>query len=298
MTHHRIAAFRNTFTGRHLATGTTLAVLGAAVLSVAGIGTVVQDAAAASNADSRYGFAEPFAGALKYEQYAPTELTSEHQLNQPLGQRRADEIATKLGLSKRHVFTQRQYEEFVTGKGVGGDPAAAKLVDESVLILTNTVGRPLFAKSVLASYGLYVNTHGLLESPANADAPTRKVNAVIAPRGYLTTWCEDNGATASLEMLYKSAYTPEVVFGNRAQHESGAAQLVTNQRHGQTSIVGMSMAPPLWIVNFTLIYVLNPKLAADMPAYWAPIPAAVAQAILASPTGQVPYKDYAADFDR
>ena len=54
----------------------------------------------------------------------------------------------------------------------------------------------------------------------------------------------------------------------------------------------MSMAPALWLTNFALIYTLNPALAADMPAYWSPIPATVADAILASPTGQVPYSEF------
>jgi hypothetical protein len=64
------------------------------------------------------------------------------------------------------------------------------LVDASIRILTNTTGRPLYSvvngvvtPSVLASYGLFVNVNGLLESPANTDAPTRKVNAVITPGG-------------------------------------------------------------------------------------------------------------------
>ncbi len=56
------------------------------------------------------------------------------------------------------------------------------------------------------------------------------------------------------------------------------------------------MAPPLWIVNFALIYTLNPNLAAKMPAWWTPIPANVALAIAESPTGQVPYSQYASSF--
>ena len=62
----------------------------------------------------------------------------------------------------------------MTGRGVGGDKSNAKLVDQSVRILTNTAGRPLYSKihgklvpSVLASYGLMVNKSGMLESPAN-----------------------------------------------------------------------------------------------------------------------------------
>ena len=148
----------------------------------------------------------------------------------------------------------------------------------------------------MGSYGLTVNTAGRLESPANADAPTRKINALLVPHGYLAKWCRRNGASASLRMLYRSAYTPEVPFGAKAQQQSGAAQLVPNQKGRTGTIVGMSMAPPLWIVNFALIYTLNPSLAAKMPASWTPIPAKVALAIAESPTGQVPYSQYASSF--
>ena len=32
------------------------------------------------------------------------------------------------------------------------------------------------------------------------------------------------------------------------------------------------MAPSIWIINFALIYTLNPSLAAKMPVRWTPIP--------------------------
>jgi hypothetical protein len=249
------------------------------------------------------GFAQPYAGTLKYEKYAPTEATRARQVNRRLGSKAADRIARKLGLNKRHAFTTKQYRLFVSGQGVGGDPAAAKLVDESVRILTNTTGNPLYANVngkvtpiVVGSYGLMVNTAGMLESPANTDAPTRQVNTVIEPGGYMPTWMRQNGARASLRMLYRSAYTSEAVYGNRAQQQSGVAQLVPNQKGTTNSIVGMSMGPSLWIVNFALIYTLNPSLAAKMPARWTPIPANVAQAIAASPTGQVPFSQYESSF--
>ena len=97
-------------------------------------------------------------------------------------------------------------------------------------------------------------------------------------------------------MLYRSAYTSEAAYGNKAQKQSGVAQLAPNQKGARSSIVGMSMAPSLWIVNFALIYTLNPSLAAKMPARWTPIPAKVALAIAESPTGQVPFSEYASSF--
>jgi hypothetical protein len=149
---------------------------------------------------------------------------------------------------------------------------------------------------VLSSYGLFVNTAGMLESPANTDAPTRQVNTVIEPGGYMGTWCRRNGCQASLRMLYGSAYTSEVVYGNKSQQQSGVAELVPNQKGDRSSTVGMSMAPSIWIVNFVLVYTLNPKLAAKMPARWTPIPANVVQALTASSTGQVPFSEYESSF--
>jgi hypothetical protein len=285
---------------RRFRTVTAAALVGTSLLAVAGTQALGAGAAsAASFRPSGTGFKAPFSGPLQFEYLAPTELTRSSQLNQPLGQQKADYIARNLGLRKSNSLTHQQYLKFIAGQGNNGDLASAKLVDESVAILTNTNGRPLFSNvngvitpSVLASYGLYVNTKGQLQSPANASAPTRQINALLAPRGYLNKWMLTNGAARSLAQLYASPYVVEAAYGFVSQQISGAAQLVTNTK-GRVSVkVGMSMAPALWIVNFILIYLLNPTLAASMPAYWAPIPTPVADAILASPTGQVPYSQY------
>lgn len=251
------------------------------------------------------GWSQPFFGDPRYERFAPVEAASGRQVNRPLGLRLANRIAGELGLNPKLVFTHRQFVLFVTGTGHRGEKAPAELVDKSVRILTNTRSKPLYAvvrgrltKIVLGSYGLLVNPKGWLESPANLDAATRQVNEVIKPGGYLGRWAALNGAERSIRMLYHSAYRSEVVFGNRAQKISGAAQLVPNQKGRRAAIVGMSMAPALWIVNFTLIYTLNPKLAANMPVRWTPIPARVALALAESPTGRVRYARYESLFPR
>ncbi|MFB7873732.1 hypothetical protein ACFC06_00665 [Nocardia sp. NPDC056064] len=267
--------------------------------------TAPQTASGQPNADSgATGFTLPFAGDPAYEHVAPTQLTSPDQLNQPLGQERAEWIAGQIGLDRADALTDQQYHDLTTGGGVGGDQAAADVIVACVEILTNTVGRPLYSDvagqrtpSVLASYGLYVNPGGLLESPANADAPTRQVNTLIAPGGFVGNWLRDNGAAHTLAALYRSAYTVQAAYGFAAQQISGAAQLVTNTKGDVRTEVGMSMAPPLWIVNFALIYILNPALAAEMPAYSTPIPPPVADAVEASPTGQVPFQDFASYFE-
>ncbi len=277
----------------------------AVAVGVAGLaaGSSAASQALAAGVTRPLGFSQPFAGNPKYEKYAPGEATGPSQVNRPLGMKAANRIAREIGLNEQDVFTAKQYALFTSGGGVGGEKGPAKLVDESVRILTNTTGTPLYVKidgrvtpTVLGSYGLFVNKAGMLESPANIDAPTRQVNFVIAPGWYMPTWMKQNGAEASLQMLYRSAYFSEAVYGDKAQTQSGAAQLVPNQKGWRGSIVGMSMAPPLWIVNFALIYTLNPRLAAKMPARWMPIPANVAVAIAESPSGQVPYSQYASSF--
>lgn len=277
-----------------------LALVGVCVLSLTATRTVGAEPVAEA-VDT--GFAIPFAGAPGYEQLAPTLMTDPGQLNQPLGQQVADEIAGQVGLDRADALSEQQYRDLISGGGVGGSREAAELIDACARILTNTNGRPLYSDvdgnltpSVLASYGLYVNTDGLLESPANADAPTRQVNSLIAPGGFVGTWLRNNDATRTLIALYRSAYTVQAVYGFAAQQISGSAQLVTNTKGGVSSEVGMSMAPPLWIVNFALLYILNPSLAAAMPAHWAPIPSAVAAAVRSSPTGQVPFSEYASYF--
>ncbi len=276
------------------------ALIGACLLAVTGTQTVFGQPVA--NGDGT-GFSLPYSGAPAYEYVAPPQMTSADQLNQPLGQERADTIAGRIGLGRGDALTEQQYLDLTSGGGVGGNLDAAGVIVACVEILTNTVGRPVYSEidgrpvsSVLGSYGLYVNPSGLLESPANADAPTRQVNTLIAPGGFVGNWLRDNGAVHTLVALYRSAYTVQAAYGFVAQQMSGAAQLVTTTKGGVSAEVGMSMAPPLWIVNFALIYVLNPVLAAGMPAYWAPIPPQVAAAIKASPTGQVPFSDYAGYF--
>ena len=257
---------------------------------------------------ARQGFVGPTAGAQRYAQYAPTQVTSPDQLNQPIGQEKADEIAKALGLDKSKCFTEEQYLAFISGQGANGsgDPQQAALVDESVNLLTNSTANPLIrdingtpTQIVLGSYGLAVSKDGVwLDSLANKAEPTRRVNEVIAPGGYMDTWAAANGATASLQMLRRSAYTIQLPYGIVAQQENGPAQLAFYRNGFGSAMAGLSMTPPLWEVNFCLIYLLNPKLAANMPSQWNPIPAEVAKALLTSETGRVRFSDYASYFPR
>ncbi|MFY9219207.1 MAG: hypothetical protein WAO40_01510, partial [Candidatus Nanopelagicales bacterium] len=110
--------------------------------------------------------------------------------------------------------------------------------------------------------------------------------------GYVSKFLRLNNGRDSLSALYRSAYPEILPYGKQAQDSSEPDELIPNDRDETITYVGMSMGPPLWLVNFLLIYLANPRVAANMPAYWTPIPEPVAVAIAASRNGQVPYRDF------
>ena len=245
------------------------------------------------------GFVLPYSGTLRYEHLAPTEVADPAQLSRPIGMARADEIAAAMGFSKSDILTNEQYIQFVTGRGVDGDLSLAVLLGQSVNLFINNHGSPLYSTvdgrirtSVLSSFGLMVDPAGMLQSLANESSPSKIVNVDLAPGGYMGTWCRANGCGPSITALYESAYTGEVIFGNASQQNSEPAQLVVNEKNGVSTQVGMSMIPSIWLVNFILLYALNPNYAALMPSYWAPIPSGVSSALWDN-GGKVPYSQFA-----
>ena len=303
-----------------------IALLGVAIACVGGYQTAAAgqnnaapapQAASAPGQGAPYGWYPTNAGDPRYEKYGPRELTNQRRLNEPIGEVAAERIARGLGLDKTKVFSKAQFIKFVTGKGNRPMPPSPfdkicpELAVKSIRILTNTIGNPLVYKdadgnaiaTVMGSYGLMVDEAGMLQSPANLAAATRQVNICLIPGGYLDRWAQANGATTSIEMLQNSAYASELPYGNQSQQEAPAAQLVINQKPSRGATVGMSMPPALWNINFSLIYTLNPKLAANMPARWAPIREPVADALNTATdangnlTGQVPFDDYRSYFE-
>ena len=238
--------------------------------------------------DNSTGFALPDSGTPGLAYLSAPKTVDPDKLSQPIGEALADEIATGMGFSKTDSLTNQQYLEFVSGGGVGGDQARAVLLGQSVGLFINNYGFPLYTTVngrtktyALSSFGLIVDPKGKLQSLANESSPSKAVNQDLAPgpNGYMGVWCRANGCQHSIDQLYLSAYTAEVIFGNEAQKNQKPVQLVTNTKDGSTAYVGMSMSPSIWLVNFILLYTLNPKFGAQMPSLWTPIPADIAAAL-------------------
>jgi hypothetical protein len=164
------------------------------------------------------GFAQPYAGTPKYQQYAPTEGTGARQINRPLGSKAACR-------SSKDSPCRSQVTTTTTAKD-GANKA-------SFAVMAATQGKKNLDVHVTQAFHLHEHVrqaplrqrqrqgdaHGAEQlravrqpcrdamSLANTSAPTRKVNVVLAPGGYLREWCRKNGAQDALRMLYQSAYT-------------------------------------------------------------------------------------------
>lgn len=319
-------------------TATVTAIAGA--LALVSVGAAAGVSAAPAPNDS--GFNALNSGVVKYVPLAPTEATTQRQVNAPTGLKEAHRIASGLGFRKSKTFSEKQYAAYMAGKGVppGFTKAdarkAAQLTRLAVTYLGNTNGnsytRIVGGEKVsvtLGSYGLMVDSTGMLRVPANCPdpassdfskcSPVRLINWVLAPDvicddpdnvpppgipcGYMGAWMRHNKAKDTLKELYRSAYLPEVPYASKSQEQALDTQLIyVNKAGAGTQVVGVPVAPAMWLLNFLLIYALSPTEGAKMPAAWVAIPDEVVSAIEASvdgPTpGQVPYVEYMEYFTR
>ena len=248
------------------------------------------------------GFSEPYCGEKEWEKYTPTPIDpSSTKLHQGIGKERADELAKIFGIEKRKCLSSMNFLKLISGSGVSGNMTETLILNVATNWFINSKDNPIICNIdgvptpiVLGSYGLMVNEDGKLQSLAQDTSPCREANELLAPGGYLPTWFKANGAEDSMIMFWASkALRDGVIYGSISQTIAEKnAELVEYKSGVASAYVGMSMIPPIWIVNFIAVYVLDPDLAALMPAYWTPIPKEVKEALIKSKEGQVDYKDF------
>ena len=100
-------------------------------------------------------------------------------------------------------------------------------------------------------------------------------------------------AAAAL-MILASAWTGGVYAADR----SLAPQVAPGSQSASVAPFGVPLAPPIYLVNFVLLYFTNPEVAAYMPAYRAALPQEVYKCLLANPDNpdECPYRDMAPYF--
>src|SRR5437868_3044814 len=72
---------------------------------------------------------------------------------------------------------------------------------------------------------------------------------------------------------------------------------VSQSVQGTTEFYGPPISPAVYLINFLLLYMVNPHVAANMPAYKAPIPRAVVACLEQNPSG-CPYAAFERLFEK
>ena len=124
----------------------------------------------------------------RWASLAPRRLTRREQLNEPLGRRRADQLAHLLGMDEGMIFTPREYACLINP----GDPDRETIL-RCMFNLTNSNGHTPIP---LSSYGLNVTEQGDVRSVCAPCSPCILFNDLFG--GRLAEICQECGALEKL----------------------------------------------------------------------------------------------------
>ena len=109
----------------------------------------------------------------RWARLAPRKLTRTEQLNEPLGRRRADQLAHVLGIDESMIFTPAEYHCVI---GTPPRDPDREIIFRCIYNLTNSNGN---AAIPLSSYGLNVTEEANVRSICAPGAPCLEFNALF-----------------------------------------------------------------------------------------------------------------------
>jgi hypothetical protein len=107
------------------------------------------------------------------ERLAPRKLRQAEDINEPLGMKRAEQLAHLLGIDEDMILTPAEYQCMI---GMPPRPPDQETLFRCISDMTNSNGN---AAIPLSSYGLNVNEQGDVKSICAPDAPCFNVNALL-----------------------------------------------------------------------------------------------------------------------
>jgi len=110
----------------------------------------------------------------RWERLAPRKFSWPEQINEPLGTKRAEQLARLLGMDDGMVLSDAEYQCLI---GTPPRTQDQEIIFRSTNDLTNSNGS---AEIPLASYGLSVDEQGDVRSDCAPDAPCLEFNALLA----------------------------------------------------------------------------------------------------------------------
>jgi len=239
-----------------------------------------------------------------FNSLAPTKADDPAQVNEPIGLEQAHSTAEALGFEKSFLLTESERDCFLRGTTIE-DPVLRAIyvgtLRKCLANLTNTRGgleaNILFDTvdgevadlrfPTLASYGLKLrfattddNRELMITSDCSTNEPCINFNKLLA--GPLEAVAKQCGFLAKFEALFSQ--TPIICLGARAAKCQGQVISFSDSclalyRNEDREYYGLAVTPWLWLVNFSLIYFADPRIAAYMPKYRYNIPATLVAAL-------------------
>jgi hypothetical protein len=111
--------------------------------------------------------------AARWSRLAPRKFRRPQEINEPLGRRRADQLAHLLGMDARMILTDAEYHCVI---GTPPRDHNREIIFTCLYNLTNSNGN---AAIPLSSYGLNVTEHGDLRSICAQGSPCLEFNALF-----------------------------------------------------------------------------------------------------------------------
>ena len=155
----------------------------------------------------------------RWASLAPRKVTQREQLNEPLGRKRADQLAHLLGMDAGMILTDEEYQCLI---GTPPRDPDRETIFNCIYNLTNSNGN---AAIPFSSYGLNITEEGDLRSVCAPDAPCLEFNSLFG--GRLAEIAAECGFLEKLLRFYSE--TPFLQFvedGNGCQTTGGEACLI------------------------------------------------------------------------
>jgi len=155
----------------------------------------------------------------RWASLAPRKLTRRQQLNEPLGRRRADQLAHLLGMDAGMIFTDLEFHCVI---GIPPRDHDREIIFRCMYNLTNSNGN---AAIPLSSYGLNVTEQGYVRSICAPCSPCILFNDLFG--GRLAEICEECGALEKLLRVETETLLLQFIEdGSPCQSSGGPACLI------------------------------------------------------------------------
>jgi hypothetical protein len=155
----------------------------------------------------------------KWERLGPPKFRQPEHLNEPLGRRRAEQLAHLLGITDSMILTDADYHCFI---GTPPRSPDREIIFRCIYNMTNSKGNALIP---LSSYGLNVNEQGEIRSVCATNSPCLNINALLeGPVQKIALEC--GFLDKLLRMQTETPFPRLLVDANQCQQSAGAACLV------------------------------------------------------------------------